>query len=217
MGRALAMSESALTTLANAVRNGHVNASLQLVKQLGILRAAKRGSTDSGQIKRRRAVRKARREKKLREAEIKQGLRLEEKLEQDGITWTRKAEISLHPDELALLEVLREKAAGRTHVQCTEFSPLDGNRQLSDWERKVLFEARSEVLRDSHYSFTNGQPTGFCRELDAQEAYDMLIRDGVPEDEARRLMEAGGRPVPPQPAATTPAQTKAEQPGSPGN
>jgi hypothetical protein len=208
--RALAMSDSALTTIANAIKNGHVNAAMQLVKHLNVLRAAKPGSTDADQVKRRGAVRKARREKKLREAEVKQGLRLEEKLENDGITWTRKAEVNLHPDEMALLEALREKAAGRTHVQCTEFSPLDGERQLSDWERQVLFKARAEVLRDGHYSFRNGEPAGFCRELDAQEACGMLIRDGMPEDEARRLMEAGGRPVPP-------AETKTEQTGSPEN
>jgi hypothetical protein len=53
LGRALAMTDSALNTIANAIQNGHVNASLQVVKQLGVLRAAKPGSTDAGQIKRR--------------------------------------------------------------------------------------------------------------------------------------------------------------------
>ena len=51
LGRALAMSDAALTTIANAIQNGHVNASLQVVKQLGVLRAARPGSTDAHQPK----------------------------------------------------------------------------------------------------------------------------------------------------------------------
>jgi hypothetical protein len=127
-GRALAMGDMALSTLANAIQNGHVNAALQLVKNLGMLRPPKPGPSDAEQLRRRRAVRKARREEELWKAEFELGLRAQGSLKNDGIVWTKEATQRLSHDEQKLLKFLRDKAAGRTNGTLIHYS----KRQMFD-------------------------------------------------------------------------------------
>jgi hypothetical protein len=204
LGRALAMTDSALNTIANAIQNGHVNASLQVVKQLGVLRAAKPGSTDAGQIKRRHAVRKARREKKLREAEVKHGLRSEEKVEKDGIAWTWDAELNLDDEERQMLYFLRERMARRTKDKYAGFSPLDAGRELTKWERDELFKARQELICKCAGGMivVRGQPSQLHPEFDGplprskRQMFDILVKAGIDKDEALRLLEKYPKPSP---------------------
>jgi hypothetical protein len=201
-GRALAISDAALTTLAKAIQNGHVNAALQLVKNLGILRPPKAGPTDAEELRRRRAVRKARREKELCEAEFEHGVRAQGGLEKDGIVWTKEAKRRLSWDEQKLLEFLREKTAGREQRDCSEFSPLDHGRHLTPWERRVLLRAREEAVLEGNILFhghvlpaprgTNGALIQYSK----REMFEMLLKGGVDKDEAMQLLANYRRPYP---------------------
>ena len=72
--RAIAMSDAALATVANAIQSGHVGAALQVVRNLGLIQAPKIGPTDPDVLERRAALRQVRSEERLHNAEEQYGL-----------------------------------------------------------------------------------------------------------------------------------------------
>lgn len=67
--KALSMADAALGTIAGAIAKGNVHAALAVAKNLGVLKEGKVGETDAGRLGRKRRVRAAKREGKLRSAE----------------------------------------------------------------------------------------------------------------------------------------------------
>lgn len=72
--RAIAMSDAALATVANAIQSGHVGAALQVVRNLGLIQAPRIGPTDPDVLERRAALRQVRSEERLHNAEEQYGL-----------------------------------------------------------------------------------------------------------------------------------------------
>lgn len=69
--QALTLLSPALKTVGNAVQHGHVSASLQVIRGLGVFSPQKPGETDPAQLKRKRKIRKHRRQQRLQELERK--------------------------------------------------------------------------------------------------------------------------------------------------
>jgi hypothetical protein len=69
--QALTLIGPALKTVGTAIQQGHVSASLQVIRGLGVLSPAKPGETDPDQLKRKRKIRKHRKEQRLAELERK--------------------------------------------------------------------------------------------------------------------------------------------------
>ena len=84
----------------------------------------------------------------------------------------------------------------------SEFSPLDHDRHLTDWERGVLSKAREQVVLEGNILFhghvlpvprgTNGTLIHFSK----RQMFNMLRKGGVPEDEAMQLLANYRRPHP---------------------
>jgi hypothetical protein len=69
--QALSLLSPALKTVGTAIQQGHVSASLQVIRGLGVLSPAKPGETDPDQLKRKRKIRKHRKQQRLEQLEQK--------------------------------------------------------------------------------------------------------------------------------------------------
>jgi hypothetical protein len=199
---ALAMSDAVMAAIRNGIEQGNASIAFRMARELGMLSGTKPGSSDPEQIKRRRAVQNAELEKKLWEDEFELGLRAQGSLQKDGIVWTKEAKARLSYHEQSLLEFLREKTAGREQRDCCEFSPLDHDRHLTDWERGVLSKAREQVVLEGNILFHGHVlpvPRGMNGALihySKRQMFNMLRKGGVAEDEAMQLLANYRRPHP---------------------
>ena len=203
-GRAsmLAMTDDIGATLRSGVRQGNTNIAFRMADKMGMLAVSNPGPTDADEIERRRQIRLARTEDQLHDAEHKYDLDLRDRAEREDIAWSKRAMTRLSYDEQSLLKFLRDKAAGREHRDCTQFSPLDHDRHLTPWERNVLIKARGEAVLEGNILFQgNVLPTprganGVLIHYSKRHMFDMLLKGGVKEDEALRLLAHYRRPYP---------------------
>ena len=199
---ALAMTDDIMGNLRNALKRGDEKISLRMALHMGMLKVSKPGSTDAEELRRQQAVSKAKRDKELWEEEFELGLRALGSLNKDGIIWTKEAKARLSYEEQTLLEFLREKAAGRDQRDCFEFSPLDHDRHLTDWERGVLTKARQKAVLEGNIIFhghvlpvprgTNGTLIHYSK----RNMFNMLRKGGASEEEAMQLLANYRRPYP---------------------
>jgi len=193
--RALAMGDAALTAIAAAIQNGNVQAAMQLVKSLGILKPAAPQPTDADEVARRRTIDNSRRESRLAQAEFRNGLGPDpshngEKLYYDMDAFIKK----LNDHEQRVLLCLRAKMHDCLKDPCGYFLPTDGGRELSNWEIQAIENARARLLATGQYTIKHGEPwilpyrNGEPVRHTRKELMEIIIADGVDPDEAARAL-----------------------------
>jgi hypothetical protein len=199
---ALAMTGDIMGTLRNGVREGDTGIAYRMAHSMGMLAVSNPGPTDADEVQRQREIRRARRDQELLGAKHERDPDLRGRVQRRGIAWTRRALRRLSGNEQSLLKFFRDKAAGREHRDCSEFSPLDHDRHLTDWERQVLVKAREQVVLEGNILFhghvlpvprgTNGTLIHYSK----RQMFNLLRKGGVKEDEAMQLLANYRRPHP---------------------